>query len=175
MKTQIRKQTINQSKKKQKLTQNQDPNPQVNTSTVCGWGLRRKKWLWLFFFFFLRKKAVEENSLSWVFNWVLGFGKKQLESDYWKVKNTGKKFGFPWAVSFSNFCPFFYPKLTVLYFCWEGKYPFSPLDEFDHFFFEKQTSLTFEDMWVPFGLFKAPFIDFEIHSVTHLTHTSRQD
>ena len=35
IKTQIRKQTINQSKKKkkQKLTQYQDPNPQVNTKS----------------------------------------------------------------------------------------------------------------------------------------------
>ena len=123
MKTQIRKQTINQSKKKQKLTQNQDPNPQVNTRPVCGWGLRGKKWLWLFFKKEKRpwKKILSLGSLTGF--WV-------LERSNWKVKNTlEKKFGFPWAVSFSNFS-FFNPKLTVLYVCWEVKYPFSPLDEF---------------------------------------------
>ena len=127
------------------------------------------------FFFFKKKGRRRKFSLLGL---QLGFGFWKETTGKWLLKSekhSGKKFGFPWAVSFSNFCPFFNPKLTVLYFCWEVKYPFSPLDEFDPFFFEKQTSLTFEDMWVLFGLFKVTFIDFEIHSVTHLTHTSRQD
>ena len=105
-------QTINQSKQhklnqkwrpksanKQLISQNRNRSlPKIKTQIRKSTQVRSVAGVWgeksdynSFFFFFLIKKAVEENSLSWVFNWVLGFGKKQLESDYWKVKNTLEK------------------------------------------------------------------------------------
>ena len=131
MKTQIRKQTITQSKKKQnltqnqqKLSQNQDQNPQVNTRPIC---LGSVAGVW-----------GEENSLSWVFNWVLG--RKKLERDYWKLKNSVEKVRFFLSgfvkviflllLSICSATVVFLTQNSVTYFCGEVKYSFSPQDEF---------------------------------------------
>ena len=100
-------------------------------------GFEEKKVIYVFFFFKKENRPWKKILSLGSFDWVLG--RKKLESDYWKLKNTVEKVRFFLScfvkviflllLSLCSATVVFLTQNTVLYFCWEVKYPFSPVDE----------------------------------------------